>query len=264
MEKMAVLLFRFCLTFFACARIANAIVAPYEEIDAVVASYTLPQLPFGDSDLEPYIDSATLKAHHRGHHQTYTTNLNKILTEWRAEDGAKDLSQKSILTILQSVEKVPANYRRAIINQGGGFINHCIYWNGMSSNPSSEPRLPAGRLAQDINTYFGSYQAFQEKFTAQAKTLFGSGYVWLSRKPSDVSRTASASAELVITTTMNQDSPVSEGFHPILVLDVWEHAYYLKHQFRRAAYIQDWWQVVDWRAVAQLDQWWAQISKDEL
>lgn len=159
------------------------------------------------------------------------------------------LTEKSILEILKEIEEVPQKYRKAITNNGGGFVNHNIYWSVMSPNPDNKERLPGGNLLSDINKYFGNFSQFVDIFTKEALTLFGSGYVWLSRNPS-------VSGKLLVTTTANQDSPISQKLQPILVLDVWEHAYYLKYQNRRPEHVSEWWKVVDWNIVEKLDNWW--------
>ncbi|KAI0238952.1 Superoxide dismutase [Mn], partial [Lamellibrachia satsuma] len=159
-------------------------------------------------------------------------------------------AKESIFELIKNLGEVPEKYRIRIGNQGGGFFNHAIYFACLSPNPANATRVPTGKLLNDITSTFGSYEAFQEKFTQEAASLFGSGYVWLVRKSFD------ANAELAIVTTANQDSPITDGLMPLLVIDVWEHAYYLKHEYRRNNYVDDWWMVVDWVNVAQMEGFW--------
>ncbi|ELT98943.1 hypothetical protein CAPTEDRAFT_229194 [Capitella teleta] len=233
--------------------------SPFTTIASKAELYSLPALTFGYADLEPFFDEATLHAHYDGHHETYRKKMNSALSEWRESDPLDSFSTEPILEILKNLNKVPENFRNAIKNSGGGFVNHALYWACMSPNPTREIRQPTGALLQDIENEFGSFVKFSLKFTDRAVSLFGSGYVWLSRNPS--------SGALIITTTVNQDSPISDGLHPILVIDVWEHSYYLKHQFRRHVYVADWWKVVDWENVEELDKWWREVgsyARDEL
>jgi Fe-Mn family superoxide dismutase len=196
-------------------------------------AFELPPLPYASNALEPHIDQQTMEIHHGKHHNTYVTNLNKAL------EGHADLQSKSIEELLQSLDSLPENIRTAVRNNGGGHANHTLFWQIMSPNGGGEP---SGALAEAINAAFGSFSAFKEQFAAAAAGRFGSGWAWLVVAPD---------GSLSITSTPNQDTPVMEGKTPILGLDVWEHAYYLKYQNRRPDYIAAWWNVVNWDEVAR-------------
>ncbi|XP_078658579.1 superoxide dismutase [Mn]-like [Branchiostoma floridae x Branchiostoma belcheri] len=233
---------------------------PYKGIQLFADEYPVPPLPYEYDALEPYIDEKTARVHHLGHHAGYTRKMNAALKKWRDEVGpGVGLQSNSILHILENLDQIPDKHRTAIRNNGGGFVNHAIYWATMSPRGESEPpRLPEATLATEIIANFHNFSNFQEQFTNTAKTLFGSGYVWLSRNPREQT--------LIIHTTANQDSPISTGLRPILVIDIWEHAYYLKHQNKRPDHIQDWWALVDWGQVKALSDWWAayDAGHDEL
>ena len=193
--------------------------------------FTLPPLPYAPDALEPHIDRATMEIHHGKHHGTYVTNLNKAL------ESAPDLANKPIEELLKNnLAGVPENIRTAVRNNGGGHYNHDMFWKIMGPNAGGNP---GGELGQAINNSFGSLESFREKFSAAGMGRFGSGWAWLVRNGS----------KLEITSTPNQDNPVMEGRFPIMGIDVWEHAYYLKYQNRRVEYIQAWWNVVNWSEV---------------
>lgn len=196
-------------------------------------AFELPSLPYAFDALEPHIDSQTMQIHHGKHHAGYTNNLNKAL------EGHAALQSKTIEDLLGSLESVPEAIRTAVRNNGGGFANHSLFWQIMSPNGGGEP---TGDLASAINAAFGSFAAFQEKFSAAGATRFGSGWAWL---------VAEKDGSVSVTSTPNQDTPLMEGKTPILGLDVWEHAYYLKYQNRRPDYISAWWNVVNWNEVAK-------------
>ncbi len=196
-------------------------------------AFELPSLPYAFDALEPHIDSQTMQIHHGKHHAGYTNNLNKAL------EGHAALQSKTIEDLLGSLDSVPEAIRTAVRNNGGGFANHSLFWQIMSPNGGGEP---TGDLANAINAAFGSFAAFQEKFAAAAATRFGSGWAWL---------VAEKDGSVSVTSTPNQDTPLMEGKTPILGLDVWEHAYYLKYQNRRPDYISAWWNVVNWNEVAK-------------
>jgi Fe-Mn family superoxide dismutase len=194
-------------------------------------SFTLPPLPYAPDALEPYIDKLTMEIHHGKHHNAYVTNLNKLL------ESAPALAGKSLEDLLaNNLAIVPENIRTAVRNNGGGVWNHNMYWKVMGPATGG---APVGNVAQAITAAFGSFDAFKEKFTAAGLGRFGSGWAWLLKTPSGVEITSSA----------NQDTPISEGKNPILCCDVWEHAYYLKYQNRRPDYLAAWWSVVNWKAV---------------
>lgn len=194
-------------------------------------AFQLPKLAYPYDALEPYIDARTMEIHHTKHHAAYTDNLNKLLKEAgiEADDAAR---------FLADLAPLPESIRAGVRNNGGGFVNHNLFWEIMGPKSGGEPD---GELAGAIGKKFGSFTAFKEKFADAAVKRFGSGWAWLSVE----------AGELVIGSTPNQDNPVTDGLTPILGLDVWEHAYYLKYQNRRAEYISNWWNVVHWKTVAQ-------------
>jgi superoxide dismutase, Fe-Mn family len=195
-------------------------------------AFTLPPLPYAPDALEPHIDKMTMEIHHGKHHQAYVTNLNKAL------ESAPDLANKSLPELLaNNCASVPENIRTAVRNNGGGHVNHSMFWTIMAA-PGGATQ-PGGALADAINSAFGSFDAFKEKFNAAGATRFGSGWAWLLNR----------GGKLEITSTANQDSPLMEGIEPVMGLDVWEHAYYLKYQNRRPDYIGAWWSVVNWKEV---------------
>lgn len=193
--------------------------------------YKLPELPYTLDALEPYIDAQTMDLHYHKHHQTYIDNLNNALVDY------PQLREKKLEDLLSDIDALPGDVRTAIKNNGGGTLNHTLFWNYMSPRGGGEPK---GKLKKEIEALFGSYGAFMQEFSAAAKTRFGSGWAWLSLEPS---------GRLIVTSTGNQDTPLSQGLHPILGLDVWEHAYYLKYQNRRVDYIAAWWNLVNWAEV---------------
>jgi superoxide dismutase, Fe-Mn family len=193
--------------------------------------FTVPPLPYAFDALEPHIDAKTMQVHHDGHHGAYVTNLNKAL------ESAPDLANKTIEELLaNNCAIVPENIRTAVRNNGGGHINHSMFWTIMGPKAGGEP---VGNLASAINSTFGSFSAFKEKLGNAGITRFGSGWAWLFK----------SGGKLDIYSTANQDSPVMEGKFPVMGLDVWEHAYYLKYQNRRPEYITNWWNVVNWQEV---------------
>jgi Fe-Mn family superoxide dismutase len=201
--------------------------------EAATMAFELPPLPYPSDALEPHIDKQTMEIHHGKHHNAYVTNLNKAL------DGQAALQSKSIEDLLASLDSVPESIRTAVRNNGGGHANHTMFWQLMKPGGSKEP---GGDLAKAIHAAFGDFNSFKEKFKAAGVGRFGSGWAWLiAEKDGSVS----------ITSTPNQDTPLMERKTPILGLDVWEHAYYLKYQNRRPDYIDAWWNVVNWDVVAQ-------------
>src|ERR1700674_2876478 len=192
--------------------------------------FTLPPLPYAPEVLEPHIDKTTMEIHHGKHHTAYVTNLNKAL------ESAPDLASKTVEELLaNNCAIVPENIRTAVRNNGGGHYNHSMFWTIIGAGAAGEP---SGNLAAAISSAFGSFATFKEKFGAAATTRFGSGWAWLVKDGGKVD----------IVSTANQDSPVMEGKFPVLGLDVWEHAYYLKYQNRRPEYIAAWWNIVNWQA----------------
>ncbi len=199
---------------------------------ALAAPYTLPPLPYGYNALEPYIDTATMKLHHDKHHGGYVTKLNGAI------EKHPELKGKPLEDLLQNLSQVPEDVRKAVQNNGGGHYNHTLYWSLMGPNQGG---LPKGPLAEDINKKFGSFEQFKQAFESAGASRFGSGWVWLVK---------TKTGGLEIVTTPNQDPPFADGY-PIMGNDVWEHAYYLKYQNRRAEYLKAWWNVVNWPAVAK-------------
>jgi superoxide dismutase, Fe-Mn family len=196
-------------------------------------AFELPPLPYATNALEPHIDTRTMEIHHGKHHNAYVTNLNKALENY------PDLQSKSIEELVGMIDQIPEAIRTAVRNNGGGHINHTMFWNLMGPGKGGEP---TGELAAAINAAFGSFASFKEKFAAAGTGRFGSGWAWL---------VVEKGGALTITSTPNQDTPLMEHKTPILGLDVWEHAYYLNYQNRRPDYIAAWWNVVDWDAVAK-------------
>ncbi|MHB1684973.1 MAG: superoxide dismutase [Bacilli bacterium] len=191
-------------------------------------SFQTPALPYATDALEPHIDAKTMTVHHDGHHVAYTNNLNAAL------EKHADLQAKSVEEILAQINEVPEEIRVTVRNNGGGHANHTLFWPLLSPNGGGEP---TGALAAAINHTFGSFAKFKEDFTKAAATRFGSGWAWL---------VLDKSGQLAVTSTANQDNPLMDGLTPILGLDVWEHAYYLKYQNKRADYIGAFWNVVNW------------------
>ncbi|BCJ05327.1 superoxide dismutase [Pseudomonas sp. AA27] len=192
--------------------------------------HTLPALPYAYDALEPHIDTQTMEIHHSKHHQTYINNLNAAIegTEW---------AEWPVEQLVGAVKQLPEKLQGAVINQGGGHANHTLFWTVMSPKGGGQP---AGQVARAIDAQLGGFEAFKEAFTKAALTRFGSGWAWLSVTPQNT---------LVVESSGNQDSPLMHGNTPILGLDVWEHAYYLKYQNRRPEYIGAFYNVVDWAEV---------------
>ncbi|SER29340.1 superoxide dismutase [Piscibacillus halophilus] len=197
-----------------------------------MAKFELPELPYAYDALEPHIDKETMNIHHTKHHNTYVTKLNAAL------EGHADLQDKSLEELLGNLDSLPSDIQTAVRNNGGGHANHSLFWTVLSPNGGG---APTGELADKINQTFGSFDEFKEKFGAAATGRFGSGWAWLVVKNGD----------LEITSTPNQDTPLMEGVTPILGLDVWEHAYYLKYQNKRPDYVAAFWNVVNWDEVAK-------------
>ncbi|WP_035360980.1 superoxide dismutase [Achromobacter insuavis] len=195
--------------------------------------YTLPPLPYAYDALEPNIDALTMEIHHSKHHQTYVNNLNAAL------DGAGIATDEPVDALVARIDQLPEAIRGAVRNNGGGHANHSLFWSVMSPQGGGEPD---GALARAIDAELGGHAAFREAFTKAALTRFGSGWAWLSVTPA---------GKLVVESSANQDSPLMQGNTPILGLDVWEHAYYLKYQNRRPEYIGAFYNVIDWPEVAR-------------
>src|SRR6056297_750327 len=196
-------------------------------------SFLTPDLPYSYDALEPYIDARTMEIHHDKHHVGYTTKLNKAL-----EGGL--YADTHIDEMLAGLDKLPDDIRTAVRNSGGGHFNHNLFWQIMSPDGGGEPQA---KIADEIQKTFGGYAGFVSEFTATAKNRFGSGWAWLN---------VDSSGKLSIFSTPNQDSPLSQGLTPILGLDVWEHAYYLKYQNKRAEYIENFFNLINWAKVDEL------------
>ncbi len=202
-------------------------------------AYELPPLPYPKEALEPTIDAMTMEIHHDKHHAAYVTNVNKAIA------GKPDLEKKSPEELIKALDAVPADIRGPVRNNGGGHVNHTLFWKILGPNAGG---APSGRLATDLQAAFGGLDSFKEKFEAAGLARFGSGWVWLVVN----------GGKLEIVSTANQDNPIMgkavagcEGT-PVLGCDVWEHAYYLKYQNRRADYLKGWWNVVNWAAVSKI------------
>jgi Fe-Mn family superoxide dismutase len=207
------------------------------EVEAQQASggkITVPKLPYAYDALEPHIDAQTMQIHHDKHHQAYVDNLNKAIA------GHPRLQQMRPVAMLAAADKLPEDVRQAIINNAGGHVNHSLFWQMMAPNAGGKP---TGEIAKAIDSTFGDFDKFKTAFGEAATKRFGSGWAWL---------VADNSGKLQIISTANQDSPIMTGLKPLLGLDVWEHAYYLKYQNKRPDYITAWWNVVNWDFVNQL------------
>jgi len=195
--------------------------------------FEMPPLPYELAALEPIIDAQTVEIHYTKHHATYLKNFNAAL------EKHPQLGDWTVEKILADLNQIPEDIRTAVRNNGGGFYNHNIYWGSMGPGAGGSP---VGMIGAAIEAAFGTFPAFKEAFEKAGTGRFGSGYAWLSKKPD---------GNLILHSTANQDSPLSEGLIPLLVVDVWEHAYYLKYQNRRPEYLSQWWNVVNWDEVAR-------------
>ena len=196
-------------------------------------TFVLPPLPYAFDALEPYIDAKTMEIHHDKHHGAYVTNVNKAL------EGHADLQKLTVEQLISQIDRVPENIRTAVRNNGGGHANHSLFWKIMKKGGGGEPK---GELDDAIKSAFGSFADFKTKFNQAATTRFGSGWAWLLFKD----------GKLAIESTPNQDNPLMSGGKAVFGVDVWEHAYYLKYQNRRADYLEAWWSVANWDAIADL------------
>jgi len=194
-------------------------------------AHVLPDLPYSYDALEPSIDAKTMEIHHGKHHQSYVNNLNAAL------ENHPELQEKSVEDLVSDLNSIPENIRNAVRNNGGGHANHSLFWPCMGPDSGGTPE---GELADAINSAFGSFDNFKDQFSKAAATRFGSGWAWLC---------VDNNGDLVVTSTPNQDNPISDGLKPVLGLDVWEHAYYLNYQNRRPDYVSSWWNVVNWNQV---------------
>ena len=195
--------------------------------------YQLPPLPYAYNALEPFIDEETMKLHHDAHHQAYVNNLNG------AVEKHPELFQRSAEDLVRNLQQVPEDIRTVVRNNGGGHVNHTMFWEIMGPNGGGQP---SGELANAITQSLGGFDQLKQQLTQAAVSRFGSGWAWLS---------VDASGKLVVESTPNQDNPLSEGRVPVLGVDVWEHAYYLKYRNRRPEYVNQWWNTINWEAVAK-------------
>lgn len=198
--------------------------------------HELPKLQYAYDALEPFIDAKTMEIHHTKHHQTYVDKLNEAIHK----PEGMEFHNMSVEELLRNINKIPESIRTAVRNHGGGHYNHSLFWEWMT--PNVKDRKVEGKVIEAIAKEFGSFEAFMTKFNEAATGRFGSGWAWLVLN----------GKKLEVYSTANQDSPLMEGKKPLLGLDVWEHAYYLKHQSKRVAYIEAWWNVVNWKKVNQL------------
>lgn len=203
-------------------------------------AYEVPALPYDYAALEPFIDAETMHLHHDKHHTAYVNNANGALSKY------PEWESKSVDDVLRQLDKVPEDIRTTVRNNAGGHSNHSLFWTIMGPKKGGQP---SGKIAEAIKSTFGGFDPFKEKFTAAATTRFGSGWAWLVND---------GSGKLDIYSTANQDSPLMEGKIPVLGLDVWEHAYYLKYQNRRGDYLKAWWNVVNW---AEVNKRYAAVKK---
>jgi len=195
-------------------------------------AFTLPPLPYPNNALEPSIDALTMEIHHDRHHKAYVDNLNK------ATEGHANLQSMSVDQLMRNIKQVPENIRQAVINNGGGHVNHSMFWLIMGPKGGGKP---SGPLADDIAKTFGDFATFQAQLKQAGVSRFGSGWAWL----------VLADGQLQILSTLNQDSPLMNSQVPIMGVDVWEHAYYLKYQNKRPDYIEAWWNTLNWSAIAE-------------
>ena len=196
--------------------------------EAPAGPFTLPPLPYDYAALEPHIDAQTMQFHHDKHHATYINNLNTAIQKY------PELQSKSAVELLQSLATLPEDIQTVVRNNAGGHVNHTMFWSIMAPNQGG---VPTGAIAAAIDQTFGSFDAFKQQFNEAGTKRFGSGWAWLVKD---------GDGKLKVTSTANQDNPVLEGLQPIMGNDVWEHAYYLKYQNRRADYLNAWWNVVNW------------------
>lgn len=195
--------------------------------------YVLPPLPYAYNELEPYIEARTMEIHYTKHHQAYVDNLNKALEKY------PEFQDMPLETLLVSLDKIPVVIRESVRNNGGGHFAHTLFWKILGKSSQAEPD---GELAKAIEHDFGSFSAFKDSFSATCRTFFASGWVWLC---------LDKMGKLVIVSTPGHDVPMGQALEPIMVFDVWEHAYYLKYQNRRLDYIENWWNVLNWQEISK-------------
>ncbi|MDP2642771.1 MAG: superoxide dismutase [Candidatus Peregrinibacteria bacterium] len=207
-------------------------------------AHTLPQLPYAYDALEPYIDAKTMEIHHSKHHQTYTDKFNAAL------EKHPELFEKAPQDLLKDLSQIPEDIRQAVVNHGGGYLNHNLFWEML--HPGKEDNAPQGALLEAINKSFTSFENFKTAFTLEASTKFGSGWTWLCVAHTNEATETTEPKKLVIISTSNQDSPLSQNLTPLMTIDIWEHAYYLIYQNRKPEYIENWWKVANWTKAEEL------------
>jgi Fe-Mn family superoxide dismutase len=218
----------------ASLALADTLFVSSSDAAQAVGMFTVPKLPYALDALEPHIDARTMEIHHDKHHQAYVDNLNKAVAEH------PELRGKRAAALLREINQVPEPVRQAVINNGGGHVNHSMFWQMMAPRAGGEPN---GDVAREIGRAFGGFDQFKTQFSDAAMKRFGSGWAWL---------VVDKDGALKVISTANQDSPFMAGQYPVLGVDVWEHAYYLKYQNKRADYVQAWWNVVNWDYVNEL------------
>ncbi len=206
-----------------------------DDLETVQSRHVLPALPYSPASLEPHIDARTMMLHHDKHHASYVENLNSALGNY------PELRERTALWLLLNPSRIPEAARTAVCNNAGGHVNHSMLWRAMSPGGGGEP---AGALAEAIKRDFGGFEQFKTRFAEAGSKVFGSGWVWLARVQND-------GGKLQVTTTPGHDNPLMQGHFPVLLNDVWEHAYYLKYENRRADYLKNWWSVVNWPEAAR-------------
>lgn len=248
----------FITVLFPCAHANSNKTGIFVGIENFQSYYELPELPFEYDALEPWIDNRTMEAHHSGVHGSHTIRLNGALHAWRKSGIQKELAMSSLIDILKNINKVPEKWRKAVRESGGGYTNHLFYFATLDSPDTSNSSFVPAALSSSITRSFHSFVAFKTWMTREALSMYGSGYIWLCRVPKE--------NYLTVYPTSNQLSPLSLGLQPLLGLDLWEHAYYLKHQYKRKNYIENWWKVISWTKVQKLYDWWLSIEPrhDEL
>lgn len=210
--------------------------------------FELPSLPYEYNELEPYIDARTVEIHYTKHHQTYLNNLNAAL------EKHPELPEKTIEEILLSIDSFPEDIKTQVKNNGGGYLNHSFFWNVMKGQQNGGGGLPQGDIAKLIDVSFGNFDNFKETFSKTAISFFGSGWTWLVIENSDSISEKFLDKnlkKLAIVTTKDHENPIMKNQKPILVIDLWEHSYYLKYQNRRVEYVDAWWNIVNWQAVEE-------------
>lgn len=249
----------FALFYVVCVVVSkNAEDDMYIGLDKYQENYDLPKLAYKYDALEPWIDELTVKTHHSVIMAEYANKLNNVLQEWRESKEEEKLSKTSLLNIFANIESVPEKWRTNLINYGGGYLSHIFYFAVLNSNPSGEEKELPDSLKIIFNRSFHNFTHFKDWVGRDACKHFGAGHIWLIRVP--------RGNYLTIYTTVEEVTPLHYKYQPIVALDLWEHAYFIKHQNNRKKYVESWWKVVDWKKVDRLFKWWKQFDPkhDEL